>query len=120
MQLARSAVIQLQRELCRRVGAEWVEAPLDQRVGIASNLHEGAEPINGLRHPPERGSAGWYLWAGEGGPGTDADYFDALHVAHLSQRCLAVLPYLGLAPGWRFLIARNYEDVWFDAAMLDV
>ena len=22
--------------------------------------------------------------------------------------------YLGLAPGWRFLIAGDYEDVWFD------
>jgi hypothetical protein len=30
------------------------------------------------------------------------------------------MKYLALPPGWRFLIATNHEDVWFDAALLDV
>ncbi|WP_459213513.1 immunity protein Imm33 domain-containing protein [Paraburkholderia caribensis] len=28
------------------------------------------------------------------------------------------MPYLGLPPGWRFLIAEGYEDVWEDAKLL--
>ncbi len=29
-----------------------------------------------------------------------------------------VLPYLGLPPGWRFLVAPGYVDVWEDPALL--
>ena len=32
---------------------------------------------------------------------------------------LEVLPYLGLAPGWRFLLAPGHVDVWFDPATLE-
>lgn len=28
------------------------------------------------------------------------------------------LRYLGLPPGWRFLVAAAYEDIWFDPALL--
>jgi hypothetical protein len=27
--------------------------------------------------------------------------------------------YFGLEPGWRFLLAPGYEDVWYDATLLD-
>lgn len=75
-------------------------------------------PINGLRHQPEGDATGWYLWAGEQFP-TGDDAYDPLHAAHLADRCPEVLPYLSLAPGWRFLIAPGYLDVWFDPALLD-
>jgi len=29
-----------------------------------------------------------------------------------------VLDYLALPPGWRFLIAPDYKDVWFDENLL--
>ena len=41
--------------------------------------------------------------------------------APLDQRpaiAFSTLPYLGLAPGWRFLIAPGYEDVWYDEKLL--
>ena len=41
-------------------------------------------------------------------------------MGHLAQEwCPAVLPYLSLPPGFRFLIAPDYEDVWEDAALLE-
>lgn len=39
---------------------------------------------------------------------------------HLDQLCPEIQKFLGLPPGWRFLIAENYEDVWFDISLLDV
>lgn len=42
------------------------------------------------------------------------DYFEPCHVEHLETICPSVMPYLLLPPGWRFLIAPDYEDVWFD------
>jgi len=30
------------------------------------------------------------------------------------------MKYLGLAPGWRFLVAPNYEDVWEDYDLLKI
>jgi hypothetical protein len=88
-----------------------------QKVGIARNVLEGLLPLNGLRHPPEGDSTGWYIWAGEVLSSAD-DFFAPLHVAHLNERCPEIVRFLGLPPGWRFLIAGSIEDVWFDPALL--
>lgn len=83
------------------------------KVGIARNVTTGLAPINGVRCRPEAGTTGWYIWAGEA-MSDDAGFFVPLHVAHLADWCPDVLPFLELPPGWRFLIAPGYEDVWFD------
>jgi hypothetical protein len=44
--------------------------------------------------------------------------WNALHAVHLADQCPGVLPYLGLPPGWRFLTAPGYEDVWQDTGLL--
>lgn len=90
-----------------------VPAPGDQKVGIALNARSGLLPINGVRHAPVAGTSGWYIWAGEELSKED-DFFVPLHVCHLDEWCPAVLPYLELPPGWRFLIAPGNEDIWFD------
>ncbi|MHB1458131.1 MAG: immunity protein Imm33 domain-containing protein [Armatimonadota bacterium] len=110
-------IIEQQKELCDRYGTPYVESPLILKVGVARNVQSGLLPINGLRHQPEGDTTGWYIWAGED-LSEDPDFFVPLHVEHLNQWCPAVLPYLGLAPRWRFLIASAYEDVWADESLL--
>ncbi len=105
-----------QRVVCDRYGAQPMDAPSDLKVGLA--LASVGEPINGLRHPPEGDTTGWYLWRGELSQADD--FFSPLHAGHLSTRLPEVLPYLALPPGWRFLIAPGYEDVWYDASLLDI
>ena len=112
-------LIAKQRRVCARFGAPWVESPEDLKVGIALNVKSGLRPINGLRHPLAGDTSGWYIWAGEEFS-EDPDFFVPLHVKHLTEWCPEVLPYLGLAPGWRFLIDRDYEDVWEDPCLLDI
>ena len=75
--------------------------------------------LNGLRHPPGSDTNGWYLWPGEN-LSTDRDFFQPVHVEHLYESSPDVVPYLALPPGWRFLVAPGYEDVWKDSALLDV
>jgi hypothetical protein len=106
-----------QQATCTRVGAEFLESRLDEKLGVALETL-GQYPINGLRHKPESGTCGWYIWCGED-LSADPEFFKPLHVAHLSERLPAALPYLGLAPGWRFLLAPGHEDVWFDASLLE-
>jgi len=108
-----------QRELCGRFGVEPCAAPPDLKVGLAKNVREGFQPVNGLRHRPEGDTTGWYLWAGEQLP-DEADFFEPVHVGHLAELCPEVLPYLALPPGWRFLIAPGYEDVWEDPSLRSV
>lgn len=48
------------------------------------------------------------------------EFFNVLCASHLHERCPEILKYLGLAPGWRFLVAPGYEDVWYDANLLNV
>jgi hypothetical protein len=106
-----------QLNVCKRFGVEPFPAPSDLKVGIARNVRTGLWPLNGLRHPPEGDTTGWYIWAGEELK-SDAGFFDPLHVEHIGEWRREVLPYLALPPGWRFLIAPNYEDVWFDESLL--
>ncbi len=108
-----------QIEVCLRFEQQPVPAALHDKLGIARNVVPGAQPINGLRHPPEANTCGWYLWAGEELP-EDEDFFEPLHVSHLPTRCPAVIRFLALPPGWRFLIAADYEDVWYDEGLLEV
>jgi len=110
---------EIQRAVCRRVGADYYPAPKDLKVGIARNVRTGLLPINGLRHPPAADTTGWYIWAGES-LSDSPDFFVPLHVEHLDEWCPEVRKFLGLSPGWRFLLAGEYEDVWFDESLLVV
>jgi hypothetical protein len=98
--------------------APWPVNPFE-KVGIDQGALNGEQPLNGLRHPPESGTSGWFIWGGEELSEAD-DFFMPMHIEHLAKECPAVLPYLGLPPGWRFLIAGDYEDVWFDELLLSV
>jgi hypothetical protein len=100
-------------DLAREHGYEPCPALEWEKVGVASNVRSGLQPINGVRCLPENGTTGWYIWAGET-MSNDPDFFEPLHVAHLQEWCPAVIPFLELPPGWRFLIAPGYQDVWFD------
>lgn len=107
-------------EICKKYDSPFVDSPSGLKIGIALNVKEGIYPINGLRHPPQGDTTGWYIWAGEQFS-DDPDFFVPLHVEHLVDWCPDVIKYLGLAPGWRFLIAPpSYEDIWQDNSLLEL
>lgn len=111
--------IEQQKSICEKYGSLFCESPPFFKVGISLNLKTGSWPINGLRHHITDSTTGWYIWAGEE-LSTDPDFFVPLHVEHLKEFCPIVMKYLGLSPGWRFLIAPNHEDVWKDLHLLNV
>ncbi len=111
-------LIKEQKIVCEQYDSFYTESPSFLKVGISANIKDGIYPINGLRHPIEGDSTGWYIWAGD--YSSDPNFFVPLHVEHLKDWCPQVIRFLGLAPGWRFLIAPNYEDVWKDISILDV
>jgi len=88
-------------------------------LGIALNVRIDNVLVNGLRHPPRDNASGWYVWAGETLEERD-DFFVPLHLGHVQDWRVDIQKFLALPPGWRFLIAGDYEDVWFDAALLDI
>jgi hypothetical protein len=107
-----------QLEVCRRFGVQpWAPGP-DEKLGIARNIRSGIRPLQGMRYLPEQGTCGWFLWAGE--LGEEDDFFQPMHAVHMPEWVPEVVPYLALLPGWRFLIAPGYEDVWFDEVLLDL
>lgn len=111
--------IDVQRRLCSRFDAKYVAAPRETTLGISRNFSTRDYPLNGLRHPLSDGTSGWFIWSGES-LSADADFFLPMHIWHLEEMAPLVLPYLGLAPGWRFLIAPKHEDVWWDQSLLNV
>lgn len=50
----------------------------------------------------------------------DPDFFLPRHLEHLGSIAHELQRYLDLPPGWRFLIAPDYEDVWFDESLLEI
>jgi hypothetical protein len=108
-----------QLSICQKYGAAFCESPGFLKVGISKNVKEGVRPINGLRHPLEGDTSGWYIWGGEE-YSDDPDFFIPLHIEHLNEWCPMILKYLGLPPGWRFLVTENYEDAWEDHLLLKV
>jgi hypothetical protein len=95
-----------------------IPAKPDLKSGLAVST-KGRIPMNGLRHPVEGGTTGWYIWFGEDFS-NDADFFAPMHTSHIYDEYPAVIKLLGLPPGYRFLIADNHLDVWYDASLLDV
>ena len=113
------AIADEQKLVCAAHNAAFYPTPANLKVGISLNVKDRVEPINGLRHPPQGETSGWYIWAGED-LSKAPDFFKPLHAEHLQERCPAVLKFLALPPGWRFLIAEGHEDVWFDATLLEL
>lgn len=98
-----------QKEICEKYNSTYTESSPHLKIGISKNIHDEIWPINGLRHNLEGDTTGWYIWRGE--YSFEDDFFVPLHVSHLDETCPLVVKYLGLAPGWRFLITDGYEDV---------
>lgn len=109
--------IKREQTVCDRAGVEPQKPEAGTKLGIALGTI-GKEPINGLRHNPENGTNGWYIWCGEEMSQED-DFFSPLHIEHIAEYLPDVQEYLDLPPGYRFLIDNNnYEDVWFDQELL--
>ena len=107
-----------QRKICDSFGADFLGYPPASLIGASPNIKTGEEPINGLRYFPEGNTNGWYIYAGETLP-PDKEFFKPIHFEHLTNWYTPAIKYLGLPPGWRFLItASGYEDVWFDPTLL--
>ena len=91
----------------------------DAKLGLALGTIEQM-PINGLRHPPVGDASGWYIWCGAE-LSQSADFFSPLHMSHIAEYLPAVVPFLALPAGYRFLIdGKGHEEVWFDENLLAV
>jgi hypothetical protein len=107
-----------QVDVCARYGSKVVASTPQEKLGVALATLEKI-PLNALRHRSAGGTCGWYIWGGET-LSEDPEFFQPLHVEHMSSRCPEILPYLALAPGWRVLLAPGHTDAWYDPALLDV
>lgn len=111
-------VEQEQIEVCRKNGVEYQRFDFDLKLGVSDNFSFGVLPLNGLRHPQEGDTCGWYLWADEFSEADD--FFKPMHAYHLLEQCPDILKYLALPAGWRFLLAGSHQDVWFDKKLLEI
>ena len=106
-----------QADICRQFGSIFDPPGEDECLGIALGTLSQV-PLNALRHSAENGTCGWYIWGGDFSD--DPEFFQPLHIHHLFAHAPAMVPYLGLAPGWRVLLAPEHTDVWYDPSLLAV
>ena len=55
--------LESQTEICEQFGAELAIPADGDKLGVAMNTLDQI-PLNGLRHPREGGTCGWYIWGG--------------------------------------------------------
>jgi hypothetical protein len=110
--------VDAQRAVCQQYSAEFVPPLQDSKTGFAIST-EGLIPVNGLRHPVTRDTSGWYIWCGEAFS-ESPDFFAPIHTDHLYLEYPEFARLLGLPPGYRFLLAGDHLDVWYDASLLTV
>lgn len=113
-------IIEEQLKICDKYSVKYTPTEMSLLIGISENTDGKKVPINGLRHPAEGNSTGWYIWSGEELL-KDKDFFKPMHVNHLAETCPQLLKFLGLPVGYRFLIDNDgYEDVWYDEKLLEI
>lgn len=112
----RMEIEKTQKAFCLEHNAEFVATLPESKLGYAFST-KGRLPVNGLRHLPEGDTCGWYIWCGEDFPDA-GDFFEPLHAKHVYEDQPELRKLLGLAPGYRFLVAGDHLDVWYDAALL--
>jgi hypothetical protein len=105
-----------QNQKCKHFGSPAVYPEPHSRIGVALQT-KGKQPINGMRAFPDDGFAGWYIWAGD--YSSDDDFFQPVHISHLPVIWPELLPYLALAPDYRFIMDDDgYEDVWNEPVII--
>ncbi|MDV6168158.1 hypothetical protein R1T16_06955 [Flavobacterium sp. DG1-102-2] len=105
--------------ICEKYNVEHSPVEENSIIEISKSVREGIMPMDGLRHPVEGNSNGWYIWAGDFSEATD--FFEPIHASHLKDINQNIIRYLGLPPGYRFLMTNDgYEDVWEDKTLLDI
>lgn len=102
--------------LCTRLGTAPQFVAGTDRLGASRSLLSEVWPVQGVRCPPSGDTCGWFLWAGDFSP--DPGFFEPLNVLQALDARPQLAQYLGLPPGWGFIIADGYEDVWQDASLL--
>lgn len=116
MSISHAQIEEAQRAFSRQKSTTCLPSSPESKLGFALSTKD-LRPINGLRHPPQGDTNGWYLWCGEQYSDA-ADFFQPLHAQHIYEDYPEVAKLLGLPPGYRFLFAGHYLDVWYDPSLL--
>jgi hypothetical protein len=109
------SIEQSQKKTCERYAATFIPAEGTVNSGFASQSTE-QRPIHGLRHLSTEDTTGWFIWCGE--YSDTRDFFKPTHTVHITEMLPEIAPLLGLPPGYRFLVAQDHVDVWFDQSLL--
>ncbi|WP_423236987.1 immunity protein Imm33 domain-containing protein [Burkholderia multivorans] len=102
-------LLRLQLDTCRRYDLPDC-APEDMVAVAISTL--GKMPVYGTRISlPAGGNVSWFFHCGEYSDA--ADFYQPVHTDHLAELLPAVIKYLRLPHGSKFIIDDNgFEDVW--------
>jgi hypothetical protein len=109
-------IVAAQKVVCVEHAVGYVASLPESKLGFALST-KGKIPINGLRHPVVGDTNGWYIWCGEDFS-NDGKFFQPLHASHVYEDYPDVAKFLGLPPGFRFLLAPGAVDIWFDESLL--
>ncbi|MDB5187992.1 MAG: hypothetical protein JWO50_512 [Candidatus Kaiserbacteria bacterium] len=115
-------ILNEQQDIVIKVRTTLVPCEPQSMIGVDEGISKKIYPINGLRHPVNGGGSGWFIWSSvKEIPQDNPNFFKPTHAQHIYESYPLISKYLGLPPGWRFLIDdKGYEDIWYDASLFEV
>ncbi|MFC7422037.1 hypothetical protein ACFQNF_19445 [Iodobacter arcticus] len=102
---------QKQIDICKKNCSAITPYSLEEMVAVAIKTI-GKNPTVGMRNIPNDGeNVTWFFYCGENSE--DPDFYQTMHIEHLTDYLPNVFDYLCLEPGFSFIIDGNgYQDVW--------
>jgi hypothetical protein len=110
------AIGQDQVNICKQYGQQFLACPGDSIMGVAFRDARTRPSAWAEAQTKRRDERMGHL--GRGVFFCGRFLLPAERRAHTLDRALEIINYLILQPGCRFLLAEEYADVWFDAALL--
>ena len=111
------AKVRQQIKFYEHLKVKFVASPMGHVIGVCEPFDAESDLMQGLRRQTTDEETGWYIWTGDGGA-DDIGFFKHVSVRDFGLLCPSLVPYLGLAPGWRFTVESGSLKVWFDAALI--
>lgn len=112
-----NSIIDMQREVCKRFGATHYASDENNTVYFAGET-QGLLPVHGERVRGGENQSGWYVWCGGNRFDRD-DFFQEMSVFEFAGRVPLAYSFLGLPPGFKFLVAGGHQRAWLEEGLLE-
>lgn len=106
------SVFNQQKKICKKFGLVYQPCDENLYLYISKNFNKEDISIEGKRYVEIDNFSGWYIWSGE--EPREIHLYEKVIISDINQYSDALIKFLWLERGTRFLIEEDYINAEFD------